>query len=172
MRPTGLYVAIVLASLHASGSAASTSKDADAPLSENKATSMSVASPRANGKRSLRAEKRNLDGLDEDRAKTVGWTYTGVQNKIKTFVQEGRLTENEGSNLLKGIKLLSKAIPSDEPAAWVEEMMLLNYYGVITRKQLKQALEIVTGLKLAPSSLGKKVKWTQLEELKKRQAKL
>ncbi|CAI5731713.1 unnamed protein product [Hyaloperonospora brassicae] len=214
MRLTGLYVAIVMASLHANGSAASTSKDVDAALSENKATSMSVSSPRANEKRSLRAEeKRNLDGLDEDRtlpgpfaeslgssitraskapseatlrflmrewhslspdlqAKTVAWTYTGVQNKIKTIVQEGRLTKNEGSGLLKGIKLLSHANPSNEPAVWVEGLLLLRKFSVITRKQLIQALEILTGQKFAPSSLGKKLKWAQLEKLKKRQAKL
>ncbi|CAI5725119.1 unnamed protein product [Hyaloperonospora brassicae] len=217
MRLTGLYVAIVMASLHASGFAVSTSNDADAALSENKATSMSVSSPRANGKRSLRAEKQILDGLDEDRTlpgpfaeSTLGLFITrateeqfaklakdlvhysqrlevfgedvevgkkllAFQDNLAVYVRGGLLTAEEASDWWKTMLLVWREVglSPHEAKVWMRGVKLLNKNGVITREQLKHAEDRAFGRKIAWSGIGKKkLKWTQLEELKKRQAKL
>ena len=193
----------------------STSKDVDAALSENKATSVSVASPRANGRRSLRAEEeRDLDDPDEDRALLGSVAESALarrfaqlpvvereyfassllrnvqslpmdiqvkfmdlghmalwENKIKTIVREGRLTENEGFVLLQGMKFVTQQISSFErnQERWVEAMILLMRSRFLSQRQLKRAFEIAFDRKYAVSR--KKLKWTQLKAAKKKSDK-
>ena len=71
MRLTSLYVSIVAASLHASGSAVSTSKIVVAAMSENKTPPAIVSSLRTNEERNVHADvKHDLGGARSGEARS------------------------------------------------------------------------------------------------------